>query len=82
MLSSMYNDFITDFDTTFQHGSKQDIITVENFLKKYKTLIERRTNIIIEEIDPFSCVDFEKRIKKCYDACVVTKSTILKEKLN
>jgi hypothetical protein len=71
-----YSNFLNDFDSTFPTG---DVIKVEKFVDKYKTLIERTTNTIIEEVDMFKCIDFKRRMMKCYEACEVTKNIILTE---
>lgn len=71
-----YSNFLKEFDATFPHG---DIIEVEKFVSKYRTLIERTTNTIIEEVDMFKCIDFKRRMIKCHEACEVTKNRILTE---
>lgn len=74
-----YSEFLKDFDTTFPNGPCADIIDVEKFVNKYKILIERTTNTIIEELNMFNCVDFKRRMQKCFDACEVTKHRILSD---
>ena len=72
-----YSEFLKDFDTTFPNGPIADIINVEKFIKKYKTLIERTTNTFIEDLSMFECVDFRKRMQICFDASQIAKSKII-----
>ena len=51
-----YSEFLKDFDTTFPNGPCADVIDVERFINKYKILIERTTNTVIEELNMFNCV--------------------------
>lgn len=76
---STYSEFLKDFDTTFPNGPCADVIDVEKFVSKYKILIERTTNTIIEELNMFNCVDFKRRMQKCFYACEVTKYRILSD---
>jgi hypothetical protein len=72
-----YSNFLKDFETTFPNGPRADIIDVENFIKKYKLLIERTTNTFIEDLNMFECVDFGKRIQMCFYASQIAKSKII-----
>lgn len=69
-----YSNFLNEFDDTFPNG---DVIEVEKFVSKYRTLIERTTNTIIQEVDMFKCLDFRRRMMKCHEACEATKNVIL-----
>ena len=60
---TLCDNFLSDFITTFPEQESADIVAVEQFLEKYKILIERCTDIIIPELDPYKCVDFAHRIK-------------------
>lgn len=77
--TTLCNDFLSDFTTAFPVG-RADIIAVEGFLEKYKTLIERCSGTTIPELDPYHCVDFKIRIQTCKAICQVAKDFIVSER--
>jgi len=74
------NNFLSEFTTAFPDKGRADIIAVEQFLQKYKPLIERCTDLTIPELDPFHCVDFKRRIQTCKTICQVAKEYIIAER--
>jgi len=78
-MQDTYRNFLNEFDKTFP---PIDVIKVEIFVDKYKTLIERTTNTVIEELDMKKCYDFGHRNEKFHKACKLTKRFILNEITN
>ena len=74
------DNFLSDFTTAFPDEGRADIIAVEQFLQKYKHLIERCTDLTIPELDPYKCVDFKRRIQTCKTICQVAKEYIIAER--
>lgn len=77
--TTLCDNFLSDFNNAFPVG-RADIIAVEQFLQKYKHLIERCTDLTIPELDPFHCVDFKRRIQTCKTICQVAKEYIIAER--
>lgn len=80
----MHDTFESDFKATFKldlRGRvKADIINVELFIEKYKILIERCTDIYIEPMNVFHCVDFNRRMQRIYNLGSVTNEYLKVEK--
>lgn len=78
--NTLCNDFLSDFTTAFPDNGRADIIAVEQFLQKYKHLIERCTDLTIPELDPYNCVDFKRRVQSCKTICQVAKEYIIAQR--
>lgn len=80
----MNDSYESDFEATFSHDSfgrvKADIVNVERFVDKYRTLIERVNDVHVEPVNPFKCVDFTRRKYRMYTLGSVTNEYLKAEK--